>query len=210
MQNIVLEACVETYEQAIRAEQKGAHRIELCSSLEHGGLTPDQNLTERLLKELNIPVKVMIRPRAGDFVYTTTEVEQMAEEIRLFKKMGVKEIVLGLLHENGTIHLEQMLYLANIAAPLQITFHKAIDETNDPISELKRMVDLPKNVNSILTSGKQPTAKKGHALLKEMVEQFDYRFNIIAAGKVTDQNLALLHQLIGAKEYHGRKIVGVL
>lgn len=207
--DLVIEACVETYAQARNAQQSGAHRIELCSHLEHGGLTPDFDLTKRLLRELHIPIKVMIRPRAGDFVHTKAEIEQMASEIRKFKEAGVAEIVLGVLDESGQVNLEQLRYLAEKAAPLPITFHKAIDETNDPMRELERMTGVD-NVRYILTSGKAATARQGSALIRKMTERFGDRFTIIAAGKVTDENLAELHELIGAREYHGRKIVGLL
>jgi copper homeostasis protein len=210
MQNSLLEACVETYGQAILAEERGAHRIELCAQLEHGGLTPDPELVKVLLQILKIPIKVMVRPRPGDFVYSADEIAQMAEEISLFKEMGISEIVLGVLDENGSVYIEQLEYLAEIASPMAITFHKAIDETADPLSELERMTSLPQNINAILTSGKQPTAQQGHALLKAMVKRFHHRFTIIAAGKVTDENVMKLHQLIGAREYHGRRIVGDL
>lgn len=210
MADILLEACVETYEQAVRAEQRGAHRIELCAHLEHGGLTPAAELVRKLLRELSIPIKVMIRPRAGNFIYTDEEIGQMAEEIRQFKKMGVPEIVLGMLANNRSINLEQLRFLAETAAPMAITFHKAIDETEDPLAELERMKDLPQNVQYILTSGRRPTAREGCELLQKMVKQFSDRFTIIAAGRVTDENLSELHRLIGAREYHGRKIVGDL
>ena len=210
MSNILLEACVETYEQAVLAERRGAHRIELCAHLEHGGLTPETDLIRNLLQILKIPIKVMVRPRPGNFVYTPAEIEQMAQKIILFKEMGISEIVLGVLDENGAVHLKQLQYLAEIASPLAITFHKAIDETTNPLLELNRMAGLPQNIQSILTSGKQPTARQGHTLLQTMIKRFGNRFTIVAAGRVTDVNLKELHQLIGAREYHGRKIVGNL
>ena len=210
MEHILLEACVETYEQAIRAGQRGAHRIELCAHLEHGGLTPAADLVRKLLRELAIPIKVMIRPRAGNFIYTDEEIGQMATEILQFKKMGVPEIVLGMLTENGSVDLETLQQLAETAAPMAITFHKAIDETKDPLAELERMQDMPQNVKYILTSGRQPTAREGCELLQKMVQQFSDRFTIIAAGRITNENVSELHRLIGAREYHGRKIVGDL
>lgn len=210
MEDILLEACVETYEQAIRAEQRGAHRIELCAQLEHGGLTPGPDLVRKLLRELAIPIKVMIRPRPGNFIHSEDEIDQMAKEILQFKKMGVKEVVLGVLTKKGSVDLKQLQYLAELAAPMAITFHKAIDETKDPLAELERMKGMPKNVQYILTSGQQATAREGHELLQIMVKQFSDRFTIIAAGRITDENLSELHRLIGAQEYHGRKIVGDL
>jgi copper homeostasis protein len=210
MQNILLEACVETFEQAIKAERLGAHRIEFCAQLEHGGLTPAPDLVKKLLRELTIPIKVMIRTRAGNFVYTNQEIRQMVREIILFKEMGVQEIVLGVLTEKRSVNLPQLQHLAETAAPMVITFHKAIDETKDPLKELARMRSMPPNVQYILTSGQQPTAREGSALLQKMVKQFSDRFTIIAAGRITDENLSELHHLIGAGEYHGRKIVGDL
>lgn len=210
MENILLEACVESFDQAILAEQQGAHRIELCARLVDGGLTPEPDLVTALLSKLHIPIKVMIRPRAGNFIYTEAEINQMVMDILHFKKMGIQEVVLGVLNEHGAVHLEQMRILAKAAAPMAITFHKAIDETADPLKELERMCDLPENVKYILSSGKKPTAQQGYLFLRTMVEKFRHRFIIIAAGKITDKNLADVHQLVCAREYHGRKIVGEL
>lgn len=206
LQDLVLEACVETFEQAVEAEKQGAHRIELCAQLEHGGLTPSKALVKRLQSQLRIPIKVMIRPRPGDFVYNKMEIAQMAEEIRYFKDQGIPEIVLGLLTPQRNIDLNQLAYLATVAEPLPITFHKAVDDTGDPLAELTRMKAV-KNVKSILSSGKQATALEGGALLREMIRQFGDRYNIIAAGKITAKNLVKVHKLVGGREYHGRKII---
>jgi copper homeostasis protein len=206
MPGIILEACVETYEQAIAAQEHGAHRIELCSHLEHGGLTPELSLFERLIGELHIPVKVMIRPRPGDFVHSEDEIEIMVHDIGRFKKEGAVQVVTGVLDAQGNVHMEHLAYLAEQAYPLPITFHKAIDETADPLRELERMSDI-ENVQYILSSGKGATARAGYPVLRAMIEKYGDRYTIIAAGKVTRDNLEETHQLVGAREYHGRKIV---
>ena len=206
MSGIVLDACVETYEQAVSARERGAHRIELCSHLEHGGLTPEPQLFKRLKAELGIPIKVMIRPRPGNFVHSEDEIEVMVRDIARFKEMGATELVMGVLDAHGAIHLDQLALLAAQAHPLPVTFHKALDEAADPLRELERMSTI-ENVRYILSSGKEPTASAGYRLLRAMIEQFGDRYTVIAAGKVTSDNLEATHQLVGASEYHGKKIV---
>ena len=107
MKNILKEACVETYEQAILAQKNGANRIELCGDLSVGGITPDFQLTQRLLEELTIPIRVMVRPRGGNFVYAEKELEEMKSTILTFKKMGIEGVVFGILNKNKTINLAE-------------------------------------------------------------------------------------------------------
>jgi copper homeostasis protein len=203
---LVLEACVETYEQAVSAEERGAHRIELCSHLEHGGLTPDASLYRKLKEVLKIPIKVMIRPRPGDFVHSRDEVQVMVDDIVRFKELGAVQLVMGVLDARGQVDVDQLARLAEQAYPLPITFHKAIDETADPLHELERMSGI-ENVVYILSSGKKPTAREGFRILRAMIDRFGDRYTIIAAGKVTGDNLEEIHKLVGAREYHGKRIV---
>jgi len=209
LMQILKEACVETLAETKQAAQKGAHRIELCGDLSVGGVTPDFGLIEKVLREVDLPVKVMIRPRGGDFVYSERELEQMKKSIRRCKEIGVKEIVCGILLPDGTIDIARLQSLAYEAAPMQICIHKAIDETPDPVREIERLKAIPQ-VISILTSGKAATAEEGIPVLKQLLRTCGDRLQLIVAGKVTDENLLALHAEIGAAAYHGRKIVGKL
>lgn len=206
---MIKEACVETFEEAVLAEQKGADRIELCSNLSEDGLTPGFELMKKTISELNIPVMVMIRPRAGDFVYTENEIEIMKAEIDLAKKAGANGVVFGLLTTDNKIDKKNTTLLCEYARPMQVTFHKAIDIIEDPVEG----VILLKKINGItriLTSGGKTTAREGKITLQEMVKVANDKIKIIAAGKITDKNIEIIQTETGAKEFHGRKIVGDL
>ena len=90
---------------------------------------------------------------------------------------------------------------------MEVTIHKAIDKSNDPVQAIKELVTLG-NIHSVLTSGKAPTANEGSEVIRAMIKAAGDRLNIIVAGKVKNNNLAILHQKISAREYHGRNIMG--
>lgn len=208
-ENIISEACVESLKQAILAEKRGAHRIELCSRLDLDGLTPERDLIEQVMNHVHIPVKVMIRPRTGDFVYHADELSAMKDDIRFCKQNGVKGVVFGILDKTDHLNLDQIQVLAEAASPLEVTIHKAIDQTPDPITSLKELMRL-RNITAVLTSGGALTALEGKIIIKEMLQTSKGKINIIAAGRITNNNVVETHQLIGAHAYHGRKIVGAL
>ena len=209
MLDIIKEACVETFEEAILAEKKGADRVELCSQLDLDGLTPERKIIEKVLGALSIPIKIMIRPRAGDFSYNDQELNRMKEDILYCKNLNVQGVVFGILNQNKTIDMENMKYLCDTADDLDITFHKAIDQTDSIIDEIDRLLAID-SISSILTSGGAYNAHAGSSLLKKAVEKYEDIITIIPAGSITKNNIHELHQIIGAKEYHGRKIVGDL
>lgn len=209
METLILEACVENLRQAQLAQTQGANRLELCGRLDLGGITPNPQLIQEVIQQVNIPVKVMIRPRGGNFVYSQLEIEKIKESIVFCKTLHIPEIVTGILKEDNSLNLEIIRMLTQLASPMKVTIHKAIDETPDPILELKKLMELSFPF-SILTSGKAQTAIEGKNLIKEMMQMAKGHFTIIPAGKITNHNLMQVHQLIGAKEYHGRKIVGAL
>lgn len=209
MNNPIIEACVETLKEAVSAEQNGAHRLELCSRLDLDGLTPDIELTKQVLEKVSIPVKVMIRTRGGDFVYSDEEIESMKNEISIFKMMGVQGVVFGMLMDDNNLNLDQIKQLAELASPLEVTIHKAIDETPDILSATIELIEIG-NITSILSSGGASTAIKGKEILRKMIETTGASITIIPAGSITDSNLNQVHQLIRAREYHGRRIVGQL
>ena len=209
MRNIVKEACVERLDEAILAEKNGANRIELCSRLDLDGLTPHRDMIKDVINSVKIPVKVMIRPRAGNFVYHDHELNVMKDDILYCKRVNVSGIVFGFLKEDKTVDLIATRLLSDIATGLEITFHKAIDEVSSIFTELDRLRNI-QAVTNILTSGGADSAMEGSDTLKEMVTRYKDQLTIIAAGKITEQNLIKVRQLTGAQEYHGRKIVGDL
>ena len=209
MRNIVKEACVERLDEAILAEKNGANRIELCSRLDLDGLTPHRNMIKDVINSVKIPVKVMIRPRGGNFVYHDQELDVMKDDILYCKRVNVSGIVFGVLKEDKTVDLIVTKLLSDIASGLEITFHKAIDEVSSIFTELDRLKSI-QAVTNILTSGGADSAMEGCDTIKEMVNRYKGQLTIIAAGKITEQNIVKVHELTGAEEYHGRKIVGDL
>ena len=208
-QNILFEACVETRDEAILAERMGAHRIELCSRLDLDGLSPDKELIKKVTSAVGIPVKVMIRPRSGSFIYNLDELNTMKRSIQFCKNNGVQGVVFGMLDTKNMLQYEQIEMLSKLASPLEVTIHKAIDRTPDPVASVSGLLQI-ENITSVLTSGGAESAFDGYKIIKEMMRAAKEKITIIAAGKITKNNLVEVHQLIGAREYHGRKIVGAL
>jgi len=206
---MIKEACVETFEEAQRAEQQGASRIELCADLSNDGLTPSPELMQKTFATLKIPVMVMIRPRAGNFVYTEEEINQMKTDIDWAKKAAAAGVVLGLLTPENKIDVENTQLLAEIAHPIPVTFHKAIDELKNPVEGVEALKKIS-GIKRILTSGGKPTAMKGLETLKKMLQTAGGNPIIMIAGKVTNKNVNELQQLTGAVEFHGRRIMGEL
>lgn len=205
---MILEACVENISEAIRAETQGANRIELCDNLFVGGTTPSAGTIEIAKSHLSIPIMVLIRPRGGDFVYSPEEIEVMKKDIEICKKIGVKGIVIGALKEDKTIDMDLMLELIQLAKPLEITFHKAIDETLDIIAEFKKLLLL--DVDRVLTSGGYETAIEGHEVINELIALSNDKLKVLAAGKIMNSNLKEIQDSINAQEFHGKLIVGPL
>ena len=207
--NICLEACVETLEEAILAERNGANRLELCSRLDLDGLTPNLNLTKKIMEKISIPIKVMIRERDGNFVYSDHEILAMQNKIEVFKSIGVLEVVFGVLNVNKEVDTQSTNHLAKHAFPMIVTFHKAIDQTSNIFEALEKIKSIP-GISNVLTSGGKNNAESGYKIIKEMINVANNKINIIAAGSITNNNLEYLHKKIGAVNYHGRKIVGEL
>lgn len=205
-QPLIFEACVETLEDALVAQQRGAHRIELCSALDQGGLTPSVELTLQCISHLSIPVMAMVRPRGGNFVYSDLEIKQMESEIAFFKQVGVTGVVFGLLTKEGTIDIENTRRLVLLALPMEVTFHKAIDYSVDVYNSFQ-ILNTIQGITRVLSSGGMDTAWSGSEILKQMQHMPGRNISLIAAGKVTPENRFLLAEYTGIKELHGKRIV---
>lgn len=202
-----LEACVETLEDSIRAERNGAQRIELCSSLECGGLTPDFTLVKKVIESVKIPVRVMIRPRIGDFFYSEKEFGKIRKEIQSFLELDIEGFVFGTLTKDNEVDFERTKDLIKLCSGRKTTFHKAIDETSKDtiIENSKRLIDI--GIDNILSSGASLTALEGRDILNKMVEVTNNK--VIVAGKVTYINLSEVVRTIPSSNYHGRNIVNL-
>ena len=202
---MIKEACVESFEKALEAQSNGANRIELCENLAVGGTTPSYGTVKICLEKLNIPIFPMIRARGGNFVYSKDEIKIMKEDIKIFKELGVKGVVLGCLTSDNKIDLEFTKELVDLAYPMEVTFHKSIDEILNPLDYIDDLVNI--GIKRILTSGGKATALEGKDLINEMIKKANGRLKIVVAGKVTKENLNGLSNLISADEFHGKLIV---
>lgn len=205
---MILEACVENISQAIKAQSLGANRIELCENLSVGGTTPSAGTIKTAKKYLNIPVVVLIRPRGGNFVYSSKEIEVMKSDIELCKELGVDGIVIGALKPDASIDIELTKDFIEQARPMKITFHKAIDETRDILDEFKHLLEL--DIDRVLTSGGRESAIEGLQTINEMSALGRGKMEIVVAGKITMSNLKQHQALIHSSEFHGKLIVGPL
>jgi copper homeostasis protein len=206
---MIKEACVETFEEALIAEQRGADRIELCSDLQRDGLTPSVELMQKTCANLKIPVMIMIRPKPGNFVYSESDILQMKSDIDQAKKAGAAGVVFGLLTPENKIDEVNTRLLAGQAKPLPVTFHKAVDVLDDPVVGVRTLKKID-GITRILTSGGKPTAQEGQTILREMIREAEGKITILVAGKVVPSNLLAIRKATGATEFHGRRIVGDL
>ena len=206
---VVKEACVDNIQDAINAFKKGADRIEFCSNLDEDGLTPSNYDLISLKKSISIPVRIMVRPHSNSFNYNDDDLIQMKETIEFCKNQKFDGVVFGCLDDDNELDLSKIKYLADFAKPLNVIVHKAIDLTSSPVNSLKKLLEI-NNVNGVLSSGGCETAELGIETLKKMINISPNGFEVISAGKITNQNFKILHEKIDGKFYHGRKIVGEL
>ena len=182
-----VEVCANGLKSAKVAQQAGADRIELCRELSVGGLSPGPELIDKVMGTVNIPVHVLIRPRAGNFCYSDLEFEKMLGEVEYCKARGCAGIVCGLLTPKGDLDIGRMNVLLQRAGHLDFTFHRAFDVSSDPLSLLEGLVKL--GVTRVLSSGKKASAEDGILLLKRMKERFDNHLQIMPGGGIDHQNI---------------------
>lgn len=197
---IILEACVDSVESSIAAQEGGADRIELCADLLEGGITPSAGTIDSVFRCVKIPIMVMVRPRAGDFFYSDLEFEQMKHEIEFIKKYNAAGIVLGILRDDGTVDAERTKTLVELSRPMQITFHRAFDMTRDPYEALDSLIGL--GIERVLTSGQELNVVKGIDTIKKLVKSSGDKIIIMPGGGVNEKNAADIISRCGVKEIH--------
>ncbi|MGB3074044.1 MAG: copper homeostasis protein CutC [Chitinophagales bacterium] len=197
---LIFEVCANGIQSAINAQLAGADRIELCEYLEVGGLTPHDKIIRDAKELIHIPIHVLIRPRAGNFVFSEEEYDCMKEEIIRCKKMQVAGIVTGVLNPDRTIDKIRCAELMEHAHPLSITFHRAFDVVHDPIQSLKELIEL--GVDRVLTSGQQENPLAGAQLIKELMNHSNGRISILAGGGITEENISAIVKESGITEIH--------
>ena len=198
----LVEAAVETLEAALAAGRAGADRIELCVNLDDGGTTPSTGLTAAIIDATKLPVFVLIRPRAGDFVYSDEEIDLMIREVETACIIGVAGIVTGALRSDHTIDIVQTRALVEAAAGLPVTFHRAFDSTIGTSDALEQLIDL--GVTRVLTSGGASTALEGADVIAALVDQARDRISILAGGGIREHNVSDVIRRTGVREIHTR------
>ncbi len=197
---LLLEVAVDSLPRAMAAERAGAARLELCANLELGGLTPSLKLIRQVRTALKIPIHVMVRPRAGDFVYNSTEFAQMKAEIHAIGEEAVQGVVLGVLLEDGSVDGPRTSELVALASPLQVTFHRAFDATKDLAVSLDDVVAT--GAHRILTSGGAANAQTGASVLRSLIQRAGHRLKILPGGGLHPGNIAEVAHFTGAQELH--------
>ena len=200
--NVLIEICVETVAHAIAAENGGADRIELCSDLSSGGVTPNVALMQAAREQVRIPIYGMIRPRAGNFVYSDSDFETMKHEIQVAKEIGLDGVVLGLLDQTNAMHVdrERTSALVQHAHPLPVTFHRAFDLCADLDDALEAVIAT--GAIRILTSGGKSQAADGLTNLEHLVTIAAGRIGIMPGGGVRVENAQTILRRTGAREIH--------
>jgi len=195
-----VECCCTSVHEVMEAQKGGASRVELCGSLECGGVTPRWELVERVLASCAVPVNVLIRCRPGEFVYDEGEIESMVSDILEFKSMGVNAFVIGALDREGRVDMLAMKRLIGAARPLPVTFHRAFDVCADPLRSFDDIIAL--GCERLLTSGHESNAPKGSSLIAELVTRANGRICIMAGCGIRPANILELARITRAPEYH--------
>jgi copper homeostasis protein len=199
---VLVEACVDAIDAAMEAEWGGADRIELCGELLQGGVTPSHGLIEAVWDQVTVPLFVLIRPRAGDFLYTSDELDVMERDIRVAKALHVDGVVVGALTTSGEVDLTAMRCMLDVARPMAVTFHRAFDFTRDQDEALDALLEL--GVDRVLTSGGASTALQGAENLARLVLRASSDLAVMAGGSITASNVADVVRRSGVREVHVR------
>ncbi len=197
-----IEVCIDNLESLTYAIQGGANRIELCSSLALGGLTPSFGMMKQAAKLSSIPVYAMIRPRQGDFLYDDHDMESMLYDIDAAAEAGLQGIVFGMLTANGNIDMKRAQRIVNHARlnGLGVTFHRAIDQCSDYKKAIENIAEL--GCERVLTSGLAASADLGKEAIEEMVRIANGQLSIMAGAGVNSSNVADIVTQTGVREVH--------
>ena len=199
MKNSTLEVCVDTLESAKNAIKGGATRLELCSSLLIGGLSPSPTLYKQIRQVSTIPIHVMVRPRYGDFMYNSSEMEIMLKEIALWQTLKPEGIVAGVLTADGNLDIGKMTALKEAAIGMNFTLHRAFDVTQNGKKTLEEAKAL--GITGILTSGQRSSAFLGVEMIRWLKENAG-TIQIIPGGGVNSQNILEIYEKTKVTAFH--------
>ena len=207
----LIEIATSDFSTTRSAVEGGADRIELCANLAEGGTTPSFGTIRLCREKFGVALYPIIRPRGGDFLYSAEEFEIMLRDTRLCKELGCDGVVIGLLQSDGSIDKERTARLVEAAYPLGVTFHRAFDRCRDPLQALEELISI--GCERILTSGQQPAAPDGAALITQLQQAADGRIIIMPGSGVRKENIRELALQTGCTEFHsslrGRKKGGM-
>lgn len=198
--SLALEIAAGSLGSALAAQDAGADRVELCEGLASGGTTPSYGTLALARERVWIPLFVLVRPRAGDFLYDARETEVMLRDIEMCVRLGCDGVVIGALQADGDIDLPLCERLVAAAGPLQVTFHRAFDAARDPVQALEQVIAL--GCRRILTSGGQAAAMEGADRIAMLARQAAGRVTLMPGAGIDAGNVATLATLTGAREFH--------
>ena len=199
-EQVLVEVCVDSVASALAAERGGAGRVELCSNLLEGGVTPSAGLIAAVRSKLSIGLQVMIRPRAGDFCYAEEEIDIMRRDIVVAKDLGADGVVLGLLNPDGNVDIDRTRQLAELARPMEITFHRAFDMAADLLQALEDVCAV--GADRLLTSGGEPTCLQGAGMIAQLFTAARGRIAIMPGGGIGYDDAASIIESTGVGEIH--------
>ena len=197
---IEVEVCVEGPEGACAAEQAGASRLEVCSALAVGGVTPGPGIWQAVRQAVGIPLTILLRPRRGDFCYTAGELQALEMDVAYAREHGAQGVALGCLTRDGCVDRERTARLLELARPLEVTFHRAFDHVRDQEEALEVLADL--GVERVLSSGAEARAVDGLERLRILVEQAGDRLRVVPAAGIGPENGRRILEATGARDLH--------
>jgi copper homeostasis protein len=201
MNKIVFELCAESIQACLAARDGGANRIELCSALSEGGLTPSHAFIREAVQRSGLPVYVLLRPRPGDFLYTKLEFAIMREDLVHARDLGASGFVVGILRPDETVDIERVSELVRAAAPLEVTFHRAFDCSASLDQALEDVIST--GCSRVLTSGGQPDVVTGATTLAHLVKLAGDRIDVAVGGGLRITQAASIARQTGAHHFHG-------
>jgi copper homeostasis protein len=201
MNTVLLELCAESFQAALAGETGGADRIELCSALALGGVTPGAELMDTAIRSLTIPIHVLIRPREGNFEYSASEFDLMQRQVEQAKSAGARGVALGVLLPGGRVDVERSRKLTELARPMSVTFHRAFDETRNLSESLESVIET--GADNLLTSGGAPDVLSGVEMIAKLFHQAGKRIQVIAGGGLRLENVVEIVRRSRVMSLHG-------
>ena len=197
---VLIEVCVDSVASAVAAERGGAQRVELCSDLLEGGITPSLGLLQAVRAAVSLPLHVIIRPRGADFCYSDAEFDIMRRDTELAKRAGADGVVFGILDASAHVDIIRTRQLVELARPMSVTFHRAFDMSADLQNSLDDVCQT--GAHRLLTSGGEQDCVQGTDAIAKLVKSTRDRIRIMAGGGITPTNVAQILQRTRVNEIH--------